>query len=210
MDSPLPELLVTAGTLKGRRFTVPDSGLRLGRSSSCEMSVSDPALSRNHCLFEVREGALWITDLASANGTQVNGDELGDKSCRLAPGDMILAGDTEIKVVLAGTQEAETATVDLGLGADGDAAAAAAEDSVRPNVMRLVLWATAGAAVLAAAYMIVGASPDEEPVEQPAVEVEPANSGKLVGVSFEKVQASPEGIYRFELSYGADGALAAI
>ena len=210
MDSPMPELLVTAGVLKGRRFSVPEAGLRLGRSSSCEMSVSDPALSRNHCLFEVREGSLWVTDLASANGTLVNGDELGDESRRLEPGDMILAGDTEIKVVPAGSSETDTATLDLGLGG-GEAEAVPEEEAVRPNVMRLVLWAAAGAAVLVAAYMIVGAPPPEEPPPSPpAVAEEPLNSGKLVGVAFEKVQASPEGICRFELSYGADGALSAV
>ena len=52
------ELLVTEGPLKGRRFAVPDEGLRLGRSSSCEISIPDPALSRNHCLLEARDGGL--------------------------------------------------------------------------------------------------------------------------------------------------------
>ena len=81
--SPL-ELIVTAGPLKDRRFPVSAAGLRLGRSSSCEIAISDPALSRNHCLFELREeDSLWITDLASANGTFVNGEELGSDSRRL-------------------------------------------------------------------------------------------------------------------------------
>ena len=93
------ELLVAAGPLSGRRFAVPEAGLRLGRSSSCEISIADPALSRNHCLFEMREEALWVTDLASANGTLVNGKELGAESARLAAGDVVTAGDTEVKVV---------------------------------------------------------------------------------------------------------------
>ena len=66
------EILVTVGPLKDRRFSVPANGIRLGRSSSCEISIPDPALSRNHCLFETRDGGLWVTDLASANGTLVN------------------------------------------------------------------------------------------------------------------------------------------
>ena len=48
----IPEILVVQGLLKGSRFTVPEIGLRLGRSSTCEISIPDPALSRNHCLFE--------------------------------------------------------------------------------------------------------------------------------------------------------------
>lgn len=211
------ELLVAAGPLSGRRFAVPEAGLRLGRSSSCEISIADPALSRNHCLFEMREEALWVTDLASANGTQVNGKDLGSESARLAVGDVVTAGDTEVKVVAAGEAEAQavegaandTPAVDLGFGRDE-----AAEEGTapRPNVLRLVLWGVAGLAVLAAAYMIVGVPPQggDEPAAKPVVEDEPPNSGKLVAITFEKVQASPEGIYRFALDYGADGTLSAV
>ena len=79
MDTQL-EILVTVGPLKGQRFSVPADGIRLGRSSSCEISIPDPALSRNHCLFETRDGGLWVTDLASANGTIVNDMQLGPDS----------------------------------------------------------------------------------------------------------------------------------
>ena len=214
--SPL-ELIVTAGPLKDRRFSVSAAGLRLGRSSSCEIAISDPALSRNHCLFELREeDSLWITDLASANGTFVNGEELGSNSRRLGLGDVIQVGESELKVIGAGEPEPVVPTsVDLGLGGDGADAAADVVDgegpAVKPNVMRLVLWAVAGLAVLAAAYMIIGTPPAEEDVSaaEPTPVEEPANSGKLVSVSFEKVQASPNGICRLELSYAADGTLAA-
>ena len=216
------ELLVAAGPLSGRRFAVPEAGLRLGRSSSCEISIADPALSRNHCLFEMREEALWVTDLASANGTQVNGKDLGSESARLAVGDVVTAGDTEVKVVAAGEAEAQAVeaaandapAVDLGFGRDEAAEDEAAEEGTapRPNVLRLVLWGVAGLAVLAAAYMIVGVPPQggDEPAAKPVVEDEPPNSGKLVAITFEKVQASPEGIYRFALDYGADGTLSAV
>ena len=98
MNSKTPELIVTTGPLAGSRFAVPEQGLRLGRSSTCEISIQDPALSRNHCLFEMRDGALWVTDLASANGTAVNGEDLGDASRRLVSGDIINAGDSELRV----------------------------------------------------------------------------------------------------------------
>lgn len=89
METKTPSLLVTVGPLGGRRFSVSESGIRLGRSSSCEISIEDPALSRNQCLFELRDGKIWITDLASANGTAVNDEELGTSSYELKPGDRI-------------------------------------------------------------------------------------------------------------------------
>ena len=226
------ELVVAAGPLSGRRFAVPEAGLRLGRSSSCEISIADPSLSRNHCLFEMREGALWVTDLASINGTLVNGKNLGSESARLAAGDVVTVGDSEVQVVASGDAEAQVVTVgdaeaqaveatandapavDLGLGRDEAAEDEAVEEGAapRPNVLRLVLWGVAGLAVLAAAYMIAGVPPQggDEPAAKPIVEVEPPNSGKLVAIAFEKVQASSEGIYRFALDYGADGTLSAV
>ena len=100
MDTKL-ELIVTVGPLKDRRFSVPADGIRLGRSSSCEISIPDPALSRNHCLFETRDGGLWVTDLASANGTIVNDVQLGPDSQRLQLGDVVLVGDSALQVVAA-------------------------------------------------------------------------------------------------------------
>ena len=190
--SPL-ELIVTAGLLKDRRFSVPAAGLRLGRSSSCEIAISDPDVSRNHCLFELRDnGSLWLTDLASANGTFVNGEELGSDSRQLNLGDVIQIGNNKIKIVGAdkitgadenvGTDNPASvdenvtvgepepvvpASVDLGLGGEGGDAAlddTGGQSAVKPNVMRLVLWAVAGLAVLAAAYMIIGAPPADEEV----------------------------------------------
>ena len=96
------ELLVTDGPLKGARFQVDAKGVRLGRSSSCEIALQDPLLSRNHCLFEVRDGALWVTDLVSANGTAVNGKTLEAAPYRLSPGDQVQAGDTQLRILAEG------------------------------------------------------------------------------------------------------------
>ena len=214
MDTQPLELAVTVGPIKGQRFTVPDAGLRLGRSSSCEIAISDPALSRNHCLFEFRDGSMWVTDLASANGTIVNGTELGSESFKLKAGDVISVGESELKVVVAGEAEQEPAPVDLGLGGDAEGTGedgSADATHVKPNIMRLALWGLAGVAVLAAAYMIIGtpAQVEVEPAEPAAIE-EPANAGELAAIVFEKVKASPEGICRFALTHhAADGTLAA-
>ena len=112
----LPELLITAGPLAGQRFAVTASGLRMGRSSSCEISIKDPALSRNHCLVEVRDDALWITDLASANGTLVNGTELGADSVQLKVGDVIEAGDSATAAAKSKTGKAMWITSAIILG----------------------------------------------------------------------------------------------
>ena len=200
------ELLVTEGPLKGRRFAVSGEGLRLGRSSSCEISIPDPALSRNHCLFETRDGGLWVTDLASANGTIVNDVQLGPDSQCLQSGDRVFVGDSVIQAVMAGdavaAPESEPAAapvlpkIDLGLGS-GETPPGE-NGSAGSSWMRVVLWGVALVAVLVAAALILlpAASDSDEAVQ-------PASKGKdeLVSFTFEKVQADARAIYRYALAY---------
>ena len=76
--------------MSGTRFEVGPGGVRLGRSSSNDVHIPDEELSRNHCLFEQSgEAGIRITDLASANGTFVNGEQLGSDSRELKGGDTI-------------------------------------------------------------------------------------------------------------------------
>jgi len=97
------ELVVTSGESAGARFAVPAAGLRLGRSSSNDIHMADGELSRNHCMFEVdSRGEITVVDLASANGTFVNGRQLGSEAFTLKAGDEIEAGATRLRVVFEG------------------------------------------------------------------------------------------------------------
>ncbi len=216
----IPELLVTAGPLAGRRFEVSDVGLRLGRSSSCEISVADdPALSRNHCLFEKRDGRLWVTDLASANGTAVNDVMLGADPVAIEPGARIVAGDTTIVAVAPGADAAPAPAapapaaaegaapvpkVDLGLGKPADS-----ETGSRLNPVRIVLWVAAVLAVVASAMLIL--SPQEEGTAAPRGSRDVAEEKPtLHSLSFEKVEADGEHIYRCALACDAKGVMSVV
>ena len=204
------ELLVTEGPLKGRRFAVPAEGLRLGRSSSCEISIPDPALSRNHCLFEMRDGGLWVTDLASANGTIVNDVQLGPDSQCIKAGDRVLVGDSVLQAVSPGgavpppapapapapAADIALPTIDLGLG--GGEPLPEEASAARPSKARLVLWGVALVSVLAAVALVlmpVASGPEA------AVEAIPEGKDELVSFTFEKVKADARTIYRYALAY---------
>lgn len=206
------EILVTVGPLRGRRFAVTERGLRLGRSSTCEIAMPDPALSRNHCLFELRDGDLWVTDLASANGTVVNGVALGADSRRLAVGDVVSAGDSSLVIVGAGEPApaqrqpgaagtADASALDLGLGEEREAEAAA---PVPPK--RVLLWVAAVVAVVGAAALILSGGKDGADAE-PAVQALAPERPVLHAFRFEKVEAGPKGIYRYALKLDAAGTL---
>ena len=204
MSENIPEILVAQGPLKGNRFTVPEIGLRLGRSSSCEISIPDLSLSRNHCLFEVRDGALWVTDLASANGTLVNDEPLGADSKQLRRGDRVTAGETVLALVEPGGElPSETPAapkIDLGFQKDKRNA-----EGGKAAPMRLVLWIVAALAVVGAATLII-ATPDETSEAKAPKEL-PDAVPFLNSFTFEKVEADANGIYRYALAYASDGKL---
>ena len=195
-----PELLITNGSLNGRRFVVKDGGLRLGRSSSNDVHIPDEQLSRNHCLFEaVGETGVRVTDLASANGTYLNGRPLGGDPADLSVGDLVEVGETVIRVV--GEADAPAAgTVDLGLGADKKHAA---PSSRRRSPFANVLWAFAVLIVVAAIYVVIQA-PQGEPAAAP---VPAEESPVLKELRYEKVEADSNGIFRYELTLSSDGVL---
>jgi len=202
-----PELLIVDGALAGRRFQVKPGGLRLGRSSSNDVTVPDEQLSRNHCLFEpVGESGLRLTDLASANGTFRNGKLLGSHPAYLAPGDEIEVGETHLRVV----GESEPAPkpvpdkrgVDLGFG---PASAGQGPAKRRRSALANVLWALAIVLVGAAVYLVLTVDRSAAPVPKP-VQAEDENP-QVCELLFEKVEADANGIFRYELTLTSDGVL---
>jgi transcriptional regulator with GAF, ATPase, and Fis domain len=87
-----PRLLSISGPFKDSSFVLSGAEVSLGRDSSNGVAISDPALSRRHCVLR-REGTDHrISDLESRNGTFVNG--VAVKESRLKHGDQISVGDS--------------------------------------------------------------------------------------------------------------------
>jgi len=72
------------------------SELRIGRSSSCDLILSDPTVSRRHARLVHRGGKWVLQDLGSTNGTALNGRRVG--RCELRPGDELLLGHARLRV----------------------------------------------------------------------------------------------------------------
>jgi predicted component of type VI protein secretion system len=45
----------------------------VGRHPDCDRRIHSFLVSRRHCLFSLRGGRTWVTDLGSRNGTFLNG-----------------------------------------------------------------------------------------------------------------------------------------
>jgi pSer/pThr/pTyr-binding forkhead associated (FHA) protein len=60
----------------------------LGRASTCDHRIDDPMISRQHCAFSMRDGQVWVEDLASRNGTRIDGEPVRTP-CPVADGAML-------------------------------------------------------------------------------------------------------------------------
>lgn len=72
------------------------SELLIGRHLDCDVVLNDPTVSRQHARLVFRHERWVLQDLASTNGTQVNGARVG--RCELRPGDQLLIGTARLRI----------------------------------------------------------------------------------------------------------------
>jgi len=68
----------------------------IGRHPACDIVVGDPSVSRRHAQLTFRDGVWVIQDLASTNGTAVNGARVGRMA--LHAGDIVTLGSQPIEI----------------------------------------------------------------------------------------------------------------
>ncbi len=78
----------------------------LGRGLTCDFPVPDPTISRQHAELAMVGEQLEVTDLASSNGTQVNGRRI--VRARAAANDLVVFGRATFRLEPADTQAAHT------------------------------------------------------------------------------------------------------
>lgn len=115
-------LTVRKGPLPGKVYDLAKSVLVLGREVKNDIVIDDSEISRQHVrLTEQPEGGWQVEDLASTNGTFVNGERLTGPRL-LKPGDVLGLGET---VQLEYTAVRETAEVTMMAAPEPPAAEAA-------------------------------------------------------------------------------------
>jgi pSer/pThr/pTyr-binding forkhead associated (FHA) protein len=91
-------LRFVAGKDQGREFPLPpDLNIVIGRVSDVDVLLLDRKVSRKHAKISTHGGQVFLEDLASRNGTFVNGDRI--RNVELKEGDEILIGSSTIKLV---------------------------------------------------------------------------------------------------------------
>jgi pSer/pThr/pTyr-binding forkhead associated (FHA) protein len=86
-----------SGRKKGAEIPLDHLPLQIGRSRDCQLRSSSAAVSRHHCAVVEENGHLFIQDLASRNGTYVNGERV-EVAVELKPHDVVQVGPLIFKV----------------------------------------------------------------------------------------------------------------
>jgi DNA-binding NtrC family response regulator len=93
-------------------FHLPHSGaVVIGRAPDVDLRVNHASVSRRHATLRIDNGVVRIADLASHNGTRVNGEAVGEARV-LASGDVATVGD--VVLVLNFSAPATPARAPLG------------------------------------------------------------------------------------------------
>jgi pSer/pThr/pTyr-binding forkhead associated (FHA) protein len=91
-------LVIAEGIHAGRIFRLHSDSTLVGRDSACDIVLDDTAASRQHVKIRVEEEedekVYILHDLASENGTVVNGEEVVKHD--LADGDRVNIGRTKL------------------------------------------------------------------------------------------------------------------
>ena len=92
-------LVVLSGPGRGSRIDVPAGGLLFGRAAgSAGRLGDDPALSRWHARIDLAGEGLAVEDLASTNGTFLNGQRVSGR-LPVRPGDVVTLGASQLQAL---------------------------------------------------------------------------------------------------------------
>lgn len=95
MEAPGGAAVGSLSLSDGRRVSIGEDPVTMGRLPECDIVLSDPNVSRRHAEVRRRGNDFVVVDLGSTNGTRVNG--AGVKERRLGDGDVITVGSTEVR-----------------------------------------------------------------------------------------------------------------
>ena len=59
-----------------KRYIIDGSGLKIGRAAPADIILSDARVSRTHCLVQLGEGGVQVSDMNSTNGTYIDDERI--------------------------------------------------------------------------------------------------------------------------------------
>jgi pSer/pThr/pTyr-binding forkhead associated (FHA) protein len=91
-------LVAVGGPRGGARWELVGPLTTIGRDEECEISLPDASVSRHHAQVVRQASGYYLSDLASSNGTLLNGAPVAEPT-RLRPGDVVRVGELDLRCV---------------------------------------------------------------------------------------------------------------
>jgi pSer/pThr/pTyr-binding forkhead associated (FHA) protein len=195
VEEQIIHLIVEDGPDRGKEIAVRPAGIRIGRSSNNDVALSDPVMSRFHCrlFFKPHEG-LWVEDLGSANNTLVNSSPV--RLSRLKRDDRLTLGDTTLKVVSDEMPSSSAAQLFKGVTEETGLKSGDKPESENRKKQFLTGLFVAGACAVGVLVLIVM---QKNPSGETGNTIPAAENEQAIEIEFEKIQASPKNIFRYDL-----------
>ncbi len=95
---PLTIIKTVADGEKSQRYIQPV--IILGREPGCDFSLDDQTVSSKHARLAYRQQQWWLEDMASTNGTFLNGDAVTTPTV-LTHGDEVRLGHIELRIEIS-------------------------------------------------------------------------------------------------------------
>ena len=90
-------LIITEGPLAGSTVPLSPTSITIGRSPSCTLVLEDSYASSRHARVFPKDGAWWLEDLGSTNGTTLNGHPVHG-TVELHLGEPVRIGQTTLEL----------------------------------------------------------------------------------------------------------------
>jgi DNA-binding winged helix-turn-helix (wHTH) protein len=124
MGEDAPLFIAQAGPLNGQRWPI-HTQLVIGRNQSCDITISDRQVSRQHAILTPTDEGIFLEDMGSKNGTHCNGKPI-QQPVLLQDGDLV-----QIALIQEFTYVSSDATLPL------DESSAAISPSQSEQLLRL-------------------------------------------------------------------------
>jgi len=102
------KLILTPPAGPRQEFSLAKGTVTIGRATNCDVALEDYRVSRNHTMLRCDEAGCVLVDLASTNGTQLNGVRV--ERAGLKPGDIITVGTHSLRFELDAPDGADDST----------------------------------------------------------------------------------------------------
>ena len=214
----MSHLIIEQGKKVGTEVSVPDAGMKFGRSPANDLVLEDEAVMLFHGRFFFKsDGSLWVTDFGAGEKTTVGGNPIDEYQVKV--GDLVEVGATAFRVISA-KQAAEAAPVvrpvetsastdeiDLGFGdslskkSEGrkhnEKEEGAQTASLTNRFMQVLVSLLVVCVII---YVALEAMKLSEPT---TTQVAPPKN--TLALSYERVQADTDNIFRYHLNLNDQG-----